>query len=73
MCRTNEEGNCVELMKGASDKVLLYIITDEVTVTYRDNHSLLSNLRTGTEPMVVHGNGPIKVKLSGDVFVLHDD
>jgi len=38
---------------------------DEVTVKYEDGHSFLFNKKTDTVPLVVHGNGPIKVDFNG--------
>lgn len=30
-------------------------------IKYRGNHSYLYNIVSGTTPVVIHGNGPIKV------------
>ncbi|XP_059152546.1 procollagen-lysine,2-oxoglutarate 5-dioxygenase 1-like isoform X2 [Physella acuta] len=32
----------------------------EITLKYKGNHSYLYNVKTGTTPIVVHGNGPVK-------------
>lgn len=36
----------------------------DVVVKYRGNHSFLYNVVTGTSPVVVHGNGPVKVEFN---------
>ncbi|KAL8624347.1 hypothetical protein ACOMHN_044778 [Nucella lapillus] len=36
----------------------------DIVVKYRGNHSYLYNVVTGTSPVVVHGNGPIKVEFN---------
>ena len=37
------------------------IVAGEVMLKYKGYHSYLYNVKTGTVPIVVHGNGPIKV------------
>ena len=36
-------------------------LTGEIMLKYKGDHSYLYNVKTGTVPVVVHGNGPIKV------------
>lgn len=36
----------------------------DVIVKYRGNHSFLYNIVTGNSPVIVHGNGPIKVEFN---------
>ncbi|XP_076452068.1 procollagen-lysine,2-oxoglutarate 5-dioxygenase 1-like [Babylonia areolata] len=36
----------------------------DVLIKYRGNHSYLYNVVTGTSPVVIHGNGPIKVEFN---------
>jgi len=36
--------------------------TGDVLIKYKGSHSFLYNVKTGTVPVVVHGNGPIKVE-----------
>ncbi|XP_013392391.1 procollagen-lysine,2-oxoglutarate 5-dioxygenase 1 isoform X2 [Lingula anatina] len=38
---------------------------DEVTLKFKGANSYLYNVKTGTTPLVVHGNGPIKHRLDG--------
>ena len=37
---------------------------DEVMIKYKGDHSYMYNVKTGTTPAVLHGNGPIKVSTS---------
>ena len=36
-------------------------LSDEVKLKFKGSRSFLYNIKTGTKPIVVHGNGPIKV------------
>jgi hypothetical protein len=36
-------------------------LLDEVTIKFKSEHSFAYNVKTGSTPIVVHGNGPIKV------------
>lgn len=38
----------------------LHLALGEVVLKYKGEHSFLYNMKTGTSPIVVHGNGPIK-------------
>jgi len=38
----------------------LHLALGEVVLKYKGEHSFLYNVKTGTSPIVVHGNGPIK-------------
>ena len=44
--------------------VILLIILDQVEVKYKNDGSYLHNHGSGSSPLVVHGNGPIKVSFS---------
>ncbi|XP_064610381.1 procollagen-lysine,2-oxoglutarate 5-dioxygenase 1-like isoform X2 [Liolophura sinensis] len=37
---------------------------DEIVVKFKEPNSYLYNIKTGTTPIVVHGNGPIKVEFN---------
>jgi len=39
----------------------LFYITEEVTLKYLGTRSYLYNTKSGSTPVVAHGNGPIKV------------
>ena len=41
--------------------IILFIYIDDVQIKYRSTSSFLYNDQTGTTPVVIHGNGPIKV------------
>ena len=41
---------------------IFFLYLDEVTVKFKSEHSFAYNVKTGTTPVVVHGNGPIKVR-----------
>jgi hypothetical protein len=36
---------------------------------YKGQHSFLYNVKTGTVPIVIHGNGPIKVCIDTDKLI----
>ena len=36
-------------------------LSGDVLLKYKGSHSYLYNVKTGTIPIVIHGNGPIKV------------
>lgn len=36
-------------------------LLDDVTIKFKSEHSFAYNEKTGSTPIVVHGNGPIKV------------
>ena len=43
--------------------IFMLYFTGEVMLKYKGDHSYLYNVKTGTVPIVIHGNGPIKVGL----------
>ena len=61
------------LMYCSADRTSSYLmycsVPGDILIKYRGNHSYLYNIITGTTPVVVHGNGPIKVSLWGSLEV----
>ena len=45
---------------------------EEVKIKFKGSHSYLYNARTGTIPLIIHGNGPIKTQLNGLTNYLAD-
>lgn len=47
-------------------------VLDQVEVKYKNKRSYMYNLGTGSTPLVIHGNGPIKDKFNRLVSYLND-
>ncbi|KAF6021471.1 PLOD1 [Bugula neritina] len=47
-------------------------VLDQVDIKYKNSKSYLFNVGTGSRPLVIHGNGPIKHKLNRMVSYLND-
>lgn len=45
-----------------------FIALDEVSVKFRGSTSYVYNMKTGKVPIVIHGNGPIKVQFCLNFF-----
>ena len=43
------------------DDTIYNYILDDTILKSKGEHSYLYNMKTGTVPLIIHGNGPIKV------------
>lgn len=56
-------GNIANNVQSVCIKYYFSFNSDEIVVKFKEPNSYLYNIKTGTTPIIVHGNGPIKVMI----------